>query len=162
MTHAPLDDLDRTRFNWPEPMLIDLVSNTYGEAHALATRIGLAREHVRFLRELVEGDRRQAAFLRLELMANAAARGVTRSLIETADTVAEAELHRLVEARFRNSPRLLAEFDKRLKDGFARLPPPTASRPESTLVQRLARTAGFKAPRPARNAPPPRPLAQPA
>lgn len=139
MTHTPLDDLDRTRFNWPEPVLIDLISTMYGEAHALATRIALAREHVRFLRELVEGDRRQAAFLRLELMSRAAAQGLTRDILETADKVAHAELQRLVVARFRNSPRLLGEFTQRLNEGFARLPPPPDTRSDSSLVQRLAR-----------------------
>lgn len=153
MTHAPLDDLDRTRFNWPEPVLIDLISTIYGEAHALATRISIAREHVRFLRELVEGDRRQAAFLRLELMARAAAQGLARDLLETADKVAQTELHRLVHARFRNSPRFLAEFSQRLNEGFARLPPPADSRSDPGLVQRLARKAGIAPVSPARREP---------
>lgn len=127
MSDFALDNLDRARLDWPEPILIDLISEYYSDAPSGRDGITAARLHVRFLHELIEGEARRAAFLRLELIACCAARGFGMPALELADDAAFRELTRIVDARFRNSARMRQHFRRRLEDAVERLP--TRSRP---------------------------------
>jgi hypothetical protein len=137
MSNLPLDDLDRTRLDWPEPVLIDLICDSYGTGPSLSERVIAARLQVLFLRELVEGDLRQAAFRRLELIAACTSRNIGLDAIETADTVAFAELIRIVETRFRNSPKLRQRSLLRLYEARDRLPTRAEPRQQSASVRTL-------------------------
>ena len=122
MSDFALDDLDRARLDWPEPVLIDVIKDCYRVAPDAADTGAAARLHVRFLRELVEGGPREAAFLRLEMIAACAARGICFAAIEAADYAAFRELANIVEGRFRNSPRLRIHFTQSLCEALRRLP----------------------------------------
>lgn len=120
--HHVLDDLARARFAWPEAVLIDLISESYGEPPGEIERMAAARLHVRFLHELTDGDARKAVVLRLDLIACCAARGIAIAAIEAADAAAFREIISIVRTRFRNSPRLQLQALQHLHAALSRLP----------------------------------------
>lgn len=142
MSEFALDDLDRARLDWPEPVLIDVISTFYRVPPNEGAPITMARLHMRFIRELVEGAPREAAFLRLELIACCAARGIGVSAIEEADHAAFRELVAIVEGRFRNSPRLRLHFTQRLYEALRRLPERAEPRRPVAPVRALTAARG--------------------
>ncbi len=114
MTTPALDNSQRSRFNWPEPLVLDLIGECYG-AHDDGDRWTAARHHARFLRDLVEGETMHTPAARLELMACCVARGIGADLIEAAEQAVIDELVSLVQMRFRNSPQTRDFFLRRLQ-----------------------------------------------
>lgn len=106
MTIIALDELQRTRLDWPEPLVLDLITEIYGSVSAHEDIWTAARLHARFLRGLIEGETRLASTARLELIASCAARGIDPGAIERAEQAVFRELSGLAHTRFRNSPRL--------------------------------------------------------
>ena len=107
------------RFEWPEPLVIDAIAECYDQTQDWMVA---ARSHASFLRELIEGEPRRSASLRLQLISVCAARGIDPVTIETADKAAFRELTRIVQARFRNSPRLRLQHIRRLRAALDCLP----------------------------------------
>lgn len=109
-----LDELQRTRLDWPEPLVLDLITEIYGSVSAHQDIWTAARLHARFLRGLIEGETRPASAARLELIATCAARAVDPEAIERAEQTVFRELTGLAHTRFRNSPRLRLQVLARL------------------------------------------------
>lgn len=132
---------DQALFEWPEPVVIDVVCERYQDLDADA-RTTIARLQAAALRELVAGRLRQAAALRLELIAACAARGVAAERIGRADLAVLFELTQIATARYRNSPRLKAEACERLDAALTQLRPEPESleqsRPERSRPRRAA------------------------
>lgn len=137
MSDPALDELDRMRFDWPEPILIDLICEQYRGTADANDRITAARRHARFLHELIEGVPRRSAFLRLELIACCAPNGISMQMIEAADDAAFQELTGIIESRFRNSPRMRFHFLERLDNALARLPERSQPRRTAATVRVL-------------------------
>jgi hypothetical protein len=141
MAHSPvsdlaLDDLDRDRFDWPEPLLIDAVLEAYDRPSGSAGALTAARLQVKFLRALFDGEKRDAAFLRMEVIACCTARGIALASMEAADCAAFRDLVAIVERRFRTSPRLRHHFTQRLCDALTQLPRGTEPAAEGIRVRR--------------------------
>jgi hypothetical protein len=140
MSDFTLDELDRGRFDWPEPLLIEAILEAYDRPAGSAGSVGAltaARLQVKFLRALIDGERRDAACLRMEVIACGAARGIDLAAIEAADCAAFRDLVAIVESRFRTSPRLRLHFTQRLCDGLARLPRDDQPAAETATVRQL-------------------------
>ena len=92
-------------FEWPEPLVIEIVAERYPDIVAWPERLALSRLQANALREGFAGRDRQAAAARLELIAFCAARGIGPERIAKVDQVVCRELSHLVATRFRTSPR---------------------------------------------------------
>ena len=136
--------LDRgaASFEWPEPVVIDIVCERYQDIADDRARTTIARLQAAALRELVAGHPRHAAALRLELIAACAARSIAAERIGRADLAVLFELTQIVSARYRNSPRLKAEACDRLDDALTQLrPEPSARQTPASAHPRRATAA---------------------
>jgi hypothetical protein len=125
VTQQISSERNRHGFDWPEPLIIDLVSEVYGGLPPRERR-DVARLHARALRQQVEGDRRDAALCRLDLLAACAARGVSVSSIEEADRLVFAELLAIARCRYRLSPQRCEATVDRLAGAMKGQDQPTA------------------------------------
>lgn len=106
MTFPKTDDLDRVRFAWPEPLVIELIGDQYTGLIDGSRRMAVAKLHEQLLRSLVEGRETHCAALRCKLLAHCRASGLDAEVIARIDHAVLFELIRILGMRFRNSPRL--------------------------------------------------------
>jgi hypothetical protein len=119
-------------FDWPEPLVIDLIHERYCDRLESSDSIRLAKLQERTLRALFDGAPLRFSALRLELTVSCAARGIDLETIAKADRAVFWELTRLVGTRFRTSPRTRVAIAEELYAALGSIAteakPPVASR----------------------------------
>lgn len=138
MTRHALDDLDRVRFDWPEPLVIDLIGDQYRDVAGFPERMTIARLQANALRALFDDAENPSLDPRLELIVYCAARGIGPAWIARADRAVFWELTKIVAKRFRTSPRARAEVREMLHAALGRLATetPPARRPAAPALAR--------------------------
>lgn len=105
---------------WPEPLIIDLLSEHYEIADHRA-RIAVARTHASILRTLLDDASCSAETLRRDLLTFCAAFGIDAGQIAAGERAVFLELARLVVTRFRRSDRQRDALALGLHVGVSRL-----------------------------------------
>ena len=115
MTKLKQSDTTPVDLDWPEPLVIDIVSERFPDIVTRAERLALARLQAQALREAYAGRDRRAAAARVELIAFCAARGISAERIARVDLAVFHELGQIATSRFRTSPRQQSEIYRRLE-----------------------------------------------
>ena len=121
--------VEDTDFHWPEPLVIDIVSERYPDVAAWPERMMLARLQAQALFEVYAGRDRPAAAARLELIAFCAARDIGPERIARVDVAVFKELAHLATARCRTSPRTAESILRKLETALERVCPAAPRRP---------------------------------
>ncbi len=121
MTQYVLDTQNEPQFEWPEPLIIDVINEKYRHVVEPRDSIMLAKMQERTLRALFYGATPRSSELRLELTVCCAARGIDRKTITTIDKVVLLELVRLVDRCFRTCPRKRLAIAEELNAAFGSL-----------------------------------------
>ena len=116
----PSDDAS-VDLDWPEPLVIDIVSERFPDIVVRDERMTLARLQAQALREAYAGRDRRAAAARVELIAFCAARGIPAERIARVDLAVFHELGQIAATRFRTSPRVRIEICRRLDVALAKM-----------------------------------------
>lgn len=115
MAPSFFDDLDRARFDWPEPYVVDLLSEHYASHLTGAAARSLVRQHQVVLRATLEKSPADAARLRDQLATSARAMGLDPAVMARVEAAVVRELTHIVDTRFRHSPRLRDAHVDRLR-----------------------------------------------
>ena len=121
MLQNRLADIDHDAFEWPEPLVIDLLCEHYRGWTDTRECLVLAKMQQRMLRDLFEGDSRRFMALREELAIYAESLGIGAELVERADRIVFWDLIKVVKVRFRTSTRSRVASARRLHDALGRL-----------------------------------------
>lgn len=115
MTPMTIDNLDRARFPWPEPLVIEVICDNYEGLLPHDHKLPLAKVQAALLRETFEHDTPYGSRLRTDFLQRCATIGLSGAVIARIDAAVVAELLNLAGQRFRNSIRLREAFCGRLK-----------------------------------------------
>ena len=121
MTKLKQSDAAPVDLDWPEPLVIDIVSERFPDIVAREERMALARLQAQALREAYAGRDRRAAAARVELIAYCAARCISTERIARVDLAVFHELSQIASTRFRTSPRLQTEICRKLAAALERI-----------------------------------------
>ena len=113
----------RAFLTWGEPIVVDLLVDTYlrflgDESHVAKP---FAAQHMRVWRNLLLGNREQAAYFHKELLEGAAMFGLERDNLRTADDAVIDELMDVIFERFRRSPNVAKDYTRALIGAAATL-----------------------------------------
>ena len=125
-------------FHWPEPLVIDIVSERYPDVASWSERMTLARLQAQALFEIYAGRDRAAAAARLELITFCAARDIGPERIARVDVAVFKELAHLATTRFRTSPRTSESILRKLETAVERVCPAPPRRQPAAPAYRAA------------------------
>lgn len=115
------DAAETAGFQWPEPLIIDILVEQYIGLLESAAILRVARLHARLLKYLFEDDIRQAGAARKILMAECARHGIGAEQVAIIDRRAFWEITGLIHSRYRPSTASTSRIDDGLHAAVCRL-----------------------------------------